>query len=86
MPDKRTIRKAREDKREGKSATTQAGEFIREEMRKIRRGEHGARSAKQAIAIALSEARRAPAAAPNMPMRWASISARPRAVRGCRAR
>jgi Family of unknown function (DUF6496) len=59
MPDKRTIRKAREDKREGKSATTQAGEFIREEMRKIRRGEHGARSTKQAIAIGLSEARRA---------------------------
>src|SRR4051794_2106150 len=59
MPDKRTIEKARQDKREGKSATTQAGEFIHEEIRKIRRGEHGARSPQQAIAIGLSEARRA---------------------------
>jgi Family of unknown function (DUF6496) len=59
MPLKRTIEKARQDKREGKSASTQAGEFIREEIDKIRHGEHGARSAKQAIAIGLSEARRA---------------------------
>jgi uncharacterized protein DUF6496 len=59
MPLKRTIEKAREDKREGKSASTQAGEFVREEIDKIRRGEHGARSTKQAIAIGLSEARRA---------------------------
>jgi Family of unknown function (DUF6496) len=59
MPDKRTIEKARRDKREGKSASTQAGEFVRDEIDKIRRGEHGARSAKQAIAIGLSEARRA---------------------------
>jgi len=59
MPDKRTIEKAREDKREGKSASTQAGEFVRAEIDKIRRGEHGARSARQAIAIGLSEARRA---------------------------
>ena len=59
MPDKRTIAKARQDKREGKSASTQAGEFVRAEMDKIRHGEHGARSAKQAIAIGLSEARRA---------------------------
>src|ERR1700761_6834679 len=59
MPDKRIIQKAREDKREGKSASTQAGEFVREEIDKIRHGEHGARSAKQAIAIGLSEARRA---------------------------
>lgn len=59
MPDKRTIERARKDKRAGKSATTQAGEFVREEIRKIRRGEHGARSAQQAIAIGLSEARRA---------------------------
>jgi hypothetical protein len=59
MPDKRTIEKAREDKREGKSPSTQAGEFVREEIDKIRRGKHGARSAKQAIAIGLSEARRA---------------------------
>jgi hypothetical protein len=59
MPLKRTIEKARRDKREGKSASTQAGEFIHEEIDKIRHGEHGVRSAKQAIAIGLSEARRA---------------------------
>jgi len=59
MPDRRTIEKAREDKREGKSPSTQAGEFVHEEIRKIRRGEHGARSPQQAIAIGLSEARRA---------------------------
>ena len=59
MPRKQTIRKAREDKRAGKSASTQAGEFVREEIDKIRRGKHGARSPQQAIAIGLSEARRA---------------------------
>jgi hypothetical protein len=59
MPNKQTTEKARADKRAGKSASTQAGEFIHDELRKIRRGEHGARSAKQAIAIGLSEARRA---------------------------
>ncbi len=59
MPLKRTIEKARRDKRAGKSASTQAGEFVHEEINKIRRGEHGARSTKQAIAIGLSEARRA---------------------------
>ena len=59
MPDKETIRKARADKRAGKSPSTQAGEFVHDEIDKIRHGEHGARSAKQAIAIGLSEARRA---------------------------
>ncbi|HEY8735347.1 MAG TPA: DUF6496 domain-containing protein [Puia sp.] len=59
MPDKSTIDKAMEDKKEGKSASTQAGEFVHDEIKKIRKGEHGARSAKQAIAIGLSEARRA---------------------------
>jgi hypothetical protein len=59
MPQKRTIEKARADKRAGKSPSTQAGEFVREEIDKIRRGEHGARSPEQAIAIGLSEARRA---------------------------
>jgi hypothetical protein len=59
VPDKRTIERAREDAREGKSPSTQAGEFVREEMRHIREGKHGARSTKQAIAIALSKARRA---------------------------
>jgi hypothetical protein len=59
MPDKRTIKRVQKDRRQGKSPGAQAGEFVREEIHKIRRGEHGARSAKQAIAIALSEARRA---------------------------
>ncbi|MET3592102.1 MULTISPECIES: DUF6496 domain-containing protein [Mesorhizobium] len=59
MPDKKTIEKARQDKREGKSPSTQASEFVREEIDEIRRGKHGARSTKQAIAIGLSEARRA---------------------------
>jgi hypothetical protein len=59
MPDKETIERAREDEREGKSPSTQAGEFVRQEMHHIREGKHGARSTKQAIAIALSEARRA---------------------------
>jgi hypothetical protein len=58
MPEKRTIERARKDKREGKSASTQAGEFVREEMEHIREGKHGARSTKQAIAIGLSKARR----------------------------
>ncbi|TIP49501.1 MAG: DNA-binding protein [Mesorhizobium sp.] len=59
MPDKKTIEKARKDKREGKSASTQAGEFVHAEIDKVRQGKHGARSTKQAIAIGLSEARRA---------------------------
>ena len=59
MPEKRTIKRARRDKREGKAASTQAGEFVREEMEHIREGKHGARSTKQAIAIGLSKARRA---------------------------
>ena len=59
MPDKRTVEKARRDKREGKSVSTQAGEFVRAQIDKIRHGFHGARSTRQAIAIGLSEARRA---------------------------
>lgn len=59
MPKKETIERARRDKRAGKSASTQAGEFVREEIEAIRKGEHGARSTKQAIAIGLSKARRA---------------------------
>jgi hypothetical protein len=59
MPKKSTIKRARRDKREGKSANTQAGEFVHEEIKNIRKGKHGARSAKQAIAIGLSKARRA---------------------------
>ncbi len=58
MPEKKTIERAREDKREGKSPSTQAGEFVKEEMHHIREGKHGAKSTKQAIAIGLSKARR----------------------------
>ena len=59
MPEKRTLARAKRDKRQGKASTTQAGEFVREEMHHIREGKHGARSTKQAIAIGLSKARRA---------------------------
>lgn len=59
MPDKSTIEKAKKDKRMGKSASTQAGEFVHDEIEKVKRGKHGVRSVKQAIAIGLSEARRA---------------------------
>lgn len=59
MPERETIRRAREDAREGKSPSTQAGEFVREEIHHVREGKHGARSTKQAIAIGLSKARRA---------------------------
>ena len=59
MPEQDTIERARKDAREGKAPSTQAGEFVREEMEHIREGKHGARSAKQAIAIGLSKARRA---------------------------
>src|SRR5262245_62038103 len=59
MPEKKTIERARKDKREGKSASTQAGEFVHEEIEHVREGKHGARSTKQAIAIGLSKARRA---------------------------
>lgn len=59
MPEKRTLNRARQDARQGKAPSTQAGEFVREEMDHIREGKHGARNPKQAIAIGLSKARRA---------------------------
>ncbi len=59
MPEKETLKRAKEDKQEGKAASTQAGEFVREEIEHVREGKHGARSTKQAIAIGLSKARRA---------------------------
>jgi hypothetical protein len=59
MPERETIERAREDAREGKSPSTQAGEFVKEEMHHVREGKHGARSPQQAIAIGLSKARRA---------------------------
>jgi hypothetical protein len=59
VPEKETIERAKQDKREGKAPSTQAGEFVHEEIEHIREGKHGARSTKQAIAIGLSKARRA---------------------------
>src|SRR5215216_3891372 len=67
MPEKQTLRRARADKRQGKSPTTQAGEFVREEIHHVREGKHGARSTKQAIAIGLSKARRAGVKLPAPP-------------------
>ena len=59
MPEKKTLERVKKDKQEGKSPSTQAGEFVQEEMDHIREGKHGARSSKQAIAIGLSKAMRA---------------------------
>jgi hypothetical protein len=59
MPEKRTVERARRDLRQGKSPSTAAGEFVKEEIEHVREGKHGAKSAKQAIAIGLSKARRA---------------------------
>ncbi|MBB5398442.1 MULTISPECIES: DUF6496 domain-containing protein [Paraburkholderia] len=59
MPEQKTLKRAAADKRAGKSASTQAGEFVKEQVDKVRAGKHGVRSPKQAIAIGLSEARRA---------------------------
>jgi Family of unknown function (DUF6496) len=67
MPERKTIERARQDRRQGKAPTTQAGEFVREEMDHIREGKHGARSTKQAIAIGLSKARRAGVDLPSPP-------------------
>jgi len=76
MPEKRTLERARLDRREGKSPSTQAGEFVREEIHHVREGKHGVRSAKQAIAIGLSKARRA--GVPLPPPRKGTTSARTR--------
>jgi len=81
MPEKTTLERARKDRRSGKSAGTQAGEFVREEMDHIREGKHGARSTEQAIAIGLSEARRAGVKLPPPKKGTASASTRKRAKR-----
>ena len=81
MPEKSTLRRARRDARQGKSASTQAGEFVREEVRHIRRGKHGARSTKQAIAIGLSKARRAGVKLGTPKRGTASAATRKRAAR-----
>ena len=67
MPEKKTIQRARADKRAGKAPSTQAGEFVREEIHHVREGKHGAESTKQAIAIGLSKARRAGVNLPSPP-------------------
>src|SRR5689334_1591914 len=69
MPEQETLKRVEQDKREGKAPSTQAGEFIREEMHHVREGKHGARSTKQAIAIGLSKARRAGVKLPPPPKR-----------------
>jgi Family of unknown function (DUF6496) len=85
MPERRTLERARQDKREGKAPTTQAGEFVREEMDHIREGKHGARSAKQAIAIGLSKARRAGVELPAPRKGQASEATRQKARRDRRS-
>jgi Family of unknown function (DUF6496) len=84
MPEKKTIRRARRAKRQGKAPSTQAGEFVREEIEHVREGKHGARSAKQAIAIGLSKARRAGVALPPPRPGRASAATRERARRDVR--
>ena len=85
MPERKTLERARKDKREGKSPSTQAGEFVHEEIEHIREGKHGARSAKQAIAIGLSKARRAGVKVPPPRKGQASARTRKAAARDNRA-
>jgi hypothetical protein len=84
MPEKETLQRAKKDKAEGKSPSTQAGEFVREEIEHIREGKHGARSAKQAIAIGLSKARRAGVKLPVPKKGKASKKTRKQAARDLR--
>ena len=79
MPEKKTLERARKDAQQGKAPSTQAGEFVREEIEHIREGKHGARSAKQAIAIGLSRARRAGVKLPPPKPGKASASTRTQA-------
>jgi hypothetical protein len=81
MPDKGTLARVRKDKRDGKSASAQAGEFVHEEIEHIRAGKHGARSTEQAIAIGLSKARRAGVNLPPPPKGATSEEAREQAKR-----
>lgn len=78
MPEKRTVKRAQAAKRAGKAPSTQAGEFVHEEIEHIREGKHGARSAKQAIAIGLSKARRAGVKIPKKGAAAKKTSARKR--------
>ena len=79
MPEKDTLERAKQDMREGKAPSTAAGEFVHEEIEHVREGKHGARSAKQAIAIGLSKARRA--GIPLKPPKSGSKTVRKRAER-----
>ena len=81
MPERKTLDRAHEDARQGKAPSTQAGEFVREEIDHIREGKHGARSAKQAIAIGLSKARRAGVKLPAPKAGKASPETRAKAAR-----
>src|SRR6478609_1528859 len=81
MPEKAMLERAQADRRAGKSPSTQAGEFVREEIDHIRAGKHGARSAKQAIAIGLSKARRAGVAVPAPKKQSSSAATRRKARR-----
>lgn len=84
MPEKETLERAKEDKREGKAPSTQAGEFVREEIEHVREGKHGARSTKQAIAIGLAKARRAGVDLPPPEKGKASAKTRKQAARDLR--
>jgi hypothetical protein len=79
MPEKRTRKRAQAAKRAGKSPSTQAGEYVREEIHHIREGKHGARSTEQAIAIGLSKARRSGVKLPPPEKGEASASTRKQA-------
>ncbi len=85
MPERETVERAKRDKREGKSPSTQAGEFVREEIHHVREGKHGARSTKQAIAIGLSKARRAGVKLPAPRRGTVSESTRAEARRATKA-
>lgn len=84
MPEKTTLKKARKAKAEGKAPSTQAGEFVHEEIQHVRRGKHGARSTKQAIAIGLSKARQAGVKLPPPPKGRATKKTREAAERAAR--
>jgi hypothetical protein len=85
MPEQRTLQRARRAKREGKRPTSQAGEFVREEIHHIRAGKHGARSTKQAVAIGLSKARRAGVKLSPPPRASAKATTRASAANASRA-
>ena len=85
MPEKQTLQRARKANREGKAPSTQAGEFVKEEIEHVREGKHGARSAKQAIAIGLSKARRAGVKLPPPKRGQTSARTRKSAARAYRA-